>query len=249
MRAVLKIVSAKNKPVEREIEQHGMVVIGRSNKADVVLDDPKISGVHCRIHFKKDKLELTDLDSKNGTYINGIKLETSKVYIGDTIKFGQTTVTLNPLRMDRESVELLTFTGADRMNSELRADFTTVQNQKNLQEIGAQVPKRANPNKAKPAKPRAPATKQTVKAQHKTLASVAILIDVVLLIFFACLPVLVFDSQDKPKVGVTDIKSNKLLFILVLELVLVIGFFFLNFKVLKFSVGERLAGIRKLVER
>ncbi|HXH32042.1 MAG TPA: FHA domain-containing protein [Bacteriovoracaceae bacterium] len=242
MNVVLKIAFLKSKPVEHVINVHGMIVIGRSNKADIVIDDPKISGVHCRLHFKKDKLELTDLESKNGTYLNGIKMENSSVFIGDTVKFGSTLITIEPKKMNRESIELLTFSGSDRFDATARHDYTSVVTNK---------PKTlpVDPNikfvsKPRPA-PRANLSKQVVKSQHKTRASVAILIDVLLLIFFACLPVLIFDYQNKEKIEISKLESNKMFFVLGVELVCVIGFFLLNFKVLKFSIGERVSGIKK----
>lgn len=38
--------------------------------ADIEIDDPQVSSVHCVVGLKRDMLRLCDLDSANGTYIN-----------------------------------------------------------------------------------------------------------------------------------------------------------------------------------
>jgi pSer/pThr/pTyr-binding forkhead associated (FHA) protein len=51
------------------------VVIGREPEADIVIPDRRISRLHAEIERRDGKYYLRDLDSKNGTYINGEKLE------------------------------------------------------------------------------------------------------------------------------------------------------------------------------
>lgn len=70
------------------------VKIGRSKDNDIVLSgDPFISKKHCQIHFENGEYWLTDLDSKNGTYLNGkrvilpttVSLGKNVIYLGKTI--------------------------------------------------------------------------------------------------------------------------------------------------------------------
>lgn len=59
--------------------------------ADVVLQDKSVSRMHARIFQKEDDLYLEDLNSTNGTYINGLALESNeimKIKVGDEIGFG-----------------------------------------------------------------------------------------------------------------------------------------------------------------
>ena len=59
--------------------------------ADVVLQDKSVSRMHARIFQKEDDLYLEDLNSTNGTYLNGIALESNeiiKIKVGDEIGFG-----------------------------------------------------------------------------------------------------------------------------------------------------------------
>ncbi|MBU9736142.1 DUF6382 domain-containing protein [Diplocloster agilis] len=56
--------------------------------ADVLLNDPKVSRIHARIHMEEGKYYLTDLNSTNGTYLNGVQLgsnEKTEIRRGDEI--------------------------------------------------------------------------------------------------------------------------------------------------------------------
>jgi serine phosphatase RsbU (regulator of sigma subunit) len=49
-------------------------VIGRSAPADVVLKDPRISRSHCRVCLAMEEVIVIDLESSNGTFVNGKRL-------------------------------------------------------------------------------------------------------------------------------------------------------------------------------
>lgn len=59
---------------------------------DVVLPDPSVSRVHARIYKGEEGcIEIRDLDSTNGTFINGTRLEPNekrRVQRGDEVRFG-----------------------------------------------------------------------------------------------------------------------------------------------------------------
>ncbi len=59
-------------PGERVEIREKPVVIGRKTPADwLLIKDPLISRIHCRLWVKGDELMVADLDSTNGTYLNG----------------------------------------------------------------------------------------------------------------------------------------------------------------------------------
>jgi predicted component of type VI protein secretion system len=62
--------------------------IGRSKDADIQLKDIKVSRLHSKITVKSNKYTITDLDSKNGTYVNGEKIQTAQLSDGDQIRLG-----------------------------------------------------------------------------------------------------------------------------------------------------------------
>jgi hypothetical protein len=67
------------------------VVVGRSDQADITLDDPYASDFHARIRPSDGALEIQDLDSTNGTYVNGTAIEeATPLRSGDEIRIGET---------------------------------------------------------------------------------------------------------------------------------------------------------------
>jgi hypothetical protein len=48
--------------------------IGQGPQNDIVLDDDSVSTSHAQIEYRSDGWFLTDLESKNGTYVNGNRL-------------------------------------------------------------------------------------------------------------------------------------------------------------------------------
>jgi ABC transport system ATP-binding/permease protein len=64
--------------------------IGRATGADFIIDAALISRVHCRLTVLPDgALEVKDLDSTNGTFVNGSRITTAQVAPGDTLKVGR----------------------------------------------------------------------------------------------------------------------------------------------------------------
>jgi TRAP transporter TAXI family solute receptor len=56
------------------------VSIGRSSACDIIINKEFISSRHLKLILKGDKIEVIDLGSTNGTYIDGEKLEPNKTY-------------------------------------------------------------------------------------------------------------------------------------------------------------------------
>ena len=65
--------------------------IGRAAECDLALDPalfPSVSGVHCIIELEGDKLVLRDAGSRNGTLVNGKRVEAQELSPGDVIQLG-----------------------------------------------------------------------------------------------------------------------------------------------------------------
>jgi transcriptional regulator with GAF, ATPase, and Fis domain len=78
------------------------VLIGRAG-AHLVLNDRKVSGMHCEIHLEEAGYRLRDLGSTNGTYCNGLRVVEAYVQPGVTIALGDSVVRFTPLG---DSVEM-----------------------------------------------------------------------------------------------------------------------------------------------
>ena len=63
-------------------------VLGRDPSADIPVDDARLSRAHVRIAFVNKTWELKDLDSSNGSFVNGKKFVSHKLVKTQTIELG-----------------------------------------------------------------------------------------------------------------------------------------------------------------
>jgi pSer/pThr/pTyr-binding forkhead associated (FHA) protein len=63
----------------------GEVTLGRSTAANVAIDRAAISKLHARIQRSSDQLLLQDLNSANGTFVNGERVTTALLNDGDRL--------------------------------------------------------------------------------------------------------------------------------------------------------------------
>jgi pSer/pThr/pTyr-binding forkhead associated (FHA) protein len=74
-----------------EVEVTDATVLGRSDEADVLLDDPYASEFHMRLLAQENGLVLHDLGSTNGTYVNGRRVTApTTLRRGDSVQVGKT---------------------------------------------------------------------------------------------------------------------------------------------------------------
>jgi len=64
------------------------ISIGREITSSICLADAAVSRSHCRIEKVDDRYELIDLDSHNGTFVNGVPVGRKSLSHGDTIRIG-----------------------------------------------------------------------------------------------------------------------------------------------------------------
>lgn len=63
---------------------------GRAPRADFIVDAPLVSRLHCRVTAGATEIEVVDLDSTNGTFLNGERIEKRAVAkSGDRIGIGR----------------------------------------------------------------------------------------------------------------------------------------------------------------
>lgn len=66
------------------------VVLGRSKECDIQIPDPNVSRRHAELRQEGSAYWLVDLDSTNGTQVNGRRTARAKLESGDTITLGST---------------------------------------------------------------------------------------------------------------------------------------------------------------
>src|SRR6185436_3911215 len=62
--------------------------LGRHKNNDISVADPKVSSFHARIDRSKDGFVLVDLNSRNGTFVNGKRIESGILKTGDEVRLG-----------------------------------------------------------------------------------------------------------------------------------------------------------------
>lgn len=75
-------------PPEREI------VIGRISEVDLLLLDDKVSRKHAKITTLGGRIMVQDLESRNGTFVNGARIKSVQLSEGDQIQIGESTMRL-----------------------------------------------------------------------------------------------------------------------------------------------------------
>lgn len=91
------------------------IVLGRSSKCHIKLTDGQISGKHLSVTVNKEGRTLVkDLETTNGTYLNGSKIMESYLYLDDEISIGEIRISLDDSEM-----------GASEKNKHTRAGEKT----------------------------------------------------------------------------------------------------------------------------
>ena len=63
--------------------------IGRAAPADIILADARVSRTHCLVELSDNEVQVSDMNSTNGTYIDGERIHGSAVLeVGSTLKVG-----------------------------------------------------------------------------------------------------------------------------------------------------------------
>lgn len=85
---------------ERDILlRQGETTLGRSEECTMLIDDVLLSRVHARLVVSDSEVVLEDLGSKNGTYVNEVRIQVpSRLHNGDQIRLGHTHMKLLVLR-------------------------------------------------------------------------------------------------------------------------------------------------------
>ena len=80
------IIQDENQPIRHWPVEKDDVILGRDEECDLTLPDRQISRQHIRIYKQGDIYFIQDLDSKNGTWVNGLQLKgTRELHDGDEI--------------------------------------------------------------------------------------------------------------------------------------------------------------------
>jgi pSer/pThr/pTyr-binding forkhead associated (FHA) protein len=85
----LEVVAAMGHEPGTVFDISGGATMGRSDSADILVDDPFASSAHARVFKRGEFMYIEDMGSTNGTYLNGRQLRTAeRLKMADTIRIG-----------------------------------------------------------------------------------------------------------------------------------------------------------------
>jgi hypothetical protein len=85
----LEVVAAMGHEPGTVFEIGSGATMGRSDTADILVDDPFASSAHARIFSRGEFMYIEDMGSTNGTYLNGRQLRSAeRLKMADTVRIG-----------------------------------------------------------------------------------------------------------------------------------------------------------------
>jgi len=112
------ILSLDGKKLKDIAVRDKKILLGRSDFADVVIDDPFVSKLHATILAYSDALVLLDLNSVNGTTVNSVRVSSTILKSNDVISLGSYRLKIeNAPPISAEMIKLLNSPDTIRMKS------------------------------------------------------------------------------------------------------------------------------------
>ncbi len=95
--ALIKIAVVQGVRPGAEYElSRALMTIGRmGGGADIEIDDPEVSRLHCSVEVRKESILLQDLRSKNGTFLDGARVFAAKLDENSQFRIGSTVLRIN----------------------------------------------------------------------------------------------------------------------------------------------------------
>jgi len=97
--AYLEVLDETNKRFELGEEE---VIVGRIPECDIQLPEGNVSRRHARIIFRNEEYQIEDLESTNGIYVNGIKIEKCILRNHDLLDIGGVKILFNEEKIRQE---------------------------------------------------------------------------------------------------------------------------------------------------
>src|SRR5918911_3273280 len=91
-----KLTSADNLQ-HFELKPGTPMIVGRAPTSDIPVFDPTISRRHAELVTDDRGVQVRDLGSSNGTFLNGSRIENGTLSGGDTVTFGKVAFKLAPI--------------------------------------------------------------------------------------------------------------------------------------------------------
>jgi pSer/pThr/pTyr-binding forkhead associated (FHA) protein len=86
---ILRTADESPEPFTFRILPGAIRTIGRSTGAQFIVDAALVSRLHCRVSAGATELQVDDLESTNGTFVNGQRVKQSSLKEGDRLGVGR----------------------------------------------------------------------------------------------------------------------------------------------------------------
>ncbi len=84
------ILKSGEPPLTLRLTSGAIKTLGRTARADFIVDAALVSRIHCRLTADRShQLVVEDLESTNGTMVNGQKIDRAVLKTGDTLQVGR----------------------------------------------------------------------------------------------------------------------------------------------------------------
>lgn len=91
-----------NSPMLQEFADDA-ITIGRASTNHLVIGNPRVSRFHARLERSEDGVQVVDLQSGNGTRLNGERIESDRLQVGDILRIGPTVLRVLMIDVSRET--------------------------------------------------------------------------------------------------------------------------------------------------
>ena len=152
MRLVLEVLSGPHEGERIEVDEGQSVRIGRTTKADIALQDTFMSSLHFGLDCTAKTCRVQDLDSRNGTTVNGKRVPKAKLRDGDRIHAGRTDFIVRIEQLEASQPKPVVSRFAETITPGFDSDTDVPEGQ--TSGISSSLPEPPPPVTAEPAKPR-----------------------------------------------------------------------------------------------
>jgi pSer/pThr/pTyr-binding forkhead associated (FHA) protein len=86
---MLKTAEDAESPIAFRILPGSIKTLGRAPRADFIVEASMVSRLHCQLTAGAAELEVLDLSSTNGTFVNGQRIDRARLRDGDRLGIGR----------------------------------------------------------------------------------------------------------------------------------------------------------------
>ncbi len=185
------------------------VSIGRSASCDLTIEDKLASNHHCSLSFKRSTPYIRDNNSKNGVYINGLRVISGKVYRQDIVMIGNSVLQVSEEKNNPDVLRKVSSLMSEQTSLTSRLEL---QSKKSVKLSDNKVQSRAERMKDQLSKKQKIASRKNNDYHHelpKSLIIKSYVYDLLLFtIFFTGMSVLNINFEELKAIGTSSYVKN-----------------------------------------